>query len=207
MKLKHALIFGLLIMLAGLFAGSAQANGFHVDVPDPDCAGTFTSVPFVTISDAPGACTDFTYTGGPSDFLGIIITQPTSPLSCTVGGTPVPAFDTCKVLVQDFVGNPLEVAILDGLLTVLYAEKLITLADLENLEEGVNNLPNGDGFAVAFCSTGVSTESTNCGGLEPGESGSITTPEPPGWLLLGMGLSLLGLGGWKHRKLVALRPA
>lgn len=203
MKLNSGVLAGMLVILAGLSAGSAQATGVKIKAPDPGCESIGTiSVPLITVGGAPGDCTDFTWgPATPTDFLGIIVTDVQPPLTCEIVSEVGQSFNGCTVLVGDLTAalTPTQDALLDIAIGLIPG---ITASQILALDNATDDLPLGDGFLVAFCNPKLSS----CTDLVQGETGGVmSAPEPSELLLLGFGLSLLGIVGWKHGKLTASR--
>jgi hypothetical protein len=198
MKLNSAVILAMLVILAGVSAGPAWANHVTINAPDLPCVsdGTITN-PVVVLPGAPGSCVSFVWGGvNPLEDLAIIVTSPQPPLSCSVTGG---AFNECFTVISD-LAIPLstwEIAILDGIISTIPG---LNSNQIAGLDAAVGDLSTGDGLLVAAC---VSNDDS-CGGLNTGQGASATSDvaEPPELLLLGIGMALLGLGGWKYRKLI-----
>jgi hypothetical protein len=201
MKLNRAAFVAVLVVLAGVSAGSAQASRVSVVAPDPGCAslGTIT-VPVITLGGAPGDCTDFTWGGSnPLNALGIIVTSVEPPLTCSIVSEINQAFNACVVVIGDLTApvTPLETLALD---TIISGIPDLTAGQKSGLEGAVGDLTVGDGFAVAYCDPNNS--SVPCSDLAVGATGGVMiTPEPTELPLLAIGISfVVGLGWWKSRK-------
>jgi hypothetical protein len=199
MKLNSGVFATLLVVLAGLSAGSAQATGVKIKAPDPGCENIgVISTPLITIGGAPGDCTDFTWgPATPTSFLGVIVTDVQPPLTCEVEGS---SFNTCSVIFADITAtlNPTEDLILDLAISLIPG---LTQSQVSELDAAVLDLQQGDGLLLASCDPKLSA----CTDFVQGETGGVSTPEPSELLLLGFGLSLVGIIGWKHGKLTASR--
>jgi len=203
MKLNSAVLAAVLVILAGLSAGSAQATGVKIKAPDPGCQNLEAiSVPLITLGGAPGDCTDFTWLPAtPTNFLGIIVTDVQPPLTCDIVSEVGQSFNVCTVIIADVTATltPTEDALLDLAIGLIPG---LTTLQVDALDAAVLDLQQGDGLLLAACNPQLGS----CGGLVEGETGgAFTAPEPSELLLLGFGLSLLGIVGWKHGKLTASR--
>ena len=203
MKLNSAVFAALLVILVGLSAGSAQATGVKIKAPDPGCQNLEAiSVPLITVGGAPGDCTDFTWLPAtPTNFLGIIVTDVQPPLTCDIVSEVGQSFNVCTVIIADVTATltPTEDALLDLAIGLIPG---LTTLQVNALDAAVLDLQQGDGLLLAACNPQLGS----CGGLVEGETGgAFTAPEPSELLLLGFGLSLLGIVGWKHGKLTASR--
>jgi len=203
MKLNSAVLAAVLVILAGLSAGSAQATGVKIKAPDPGCQNLEAiSVPLITVGGAPGDCTDFTWLPAtPTNFLGIIVTDVQPPLTCDIVSEVGQSFNVCTVIIADVTATltPTEDALLDLAIGLIPG---LTTLQVNALDAAVLDLQQGDGLLLAACNPQLGS----CGGLVEGETGgAFTAPEPSELLLLGFGLSLLGIVGWKHGKLTASR--
>jgi hypothetical protein len=205
MKLNSGVLGAMLVILACVSAGSAQASNVRIKAPDPGCESIGTIfVPVVTVGGAPGDCTDFTWgPAAPTDFLGVVVTDVQPPLTCEIVGEEGESFNTCKVIFGDITATPnsLGLAILEAAIGLIPG---LTAPQVAALDAALSDLPPDDGglgFLLASCNPKLSS----CTDLVQGEMGGVSTPEPPGLLLLGVGISLLGIGGWKNRKLTAYR--
>ena len=202
MKLNSAVLAAVLVILAGLSAGSAQATGVKIKAPDPGCQNLEAiSVPLITLGGAPGDCTDFTWLPAtPTNFLGIIVTDVQPPLTCDIVSEVGQSFNVCTVIIADVTATltPTEDALLDLAIGLIPG---LTTLQVDALDAAVLDLQQGDGLLLAACNP----QFGSCGGLVEGETGGVFTPEPSELLLLGFGLSLLGIVGWKHGKLTASR--
>jgi len=203
MKLNSAVLAAVLVILAGLSAGSAQATGVKIKAPDPGCQNLEAiSVPLITLGGAPGDCTDFTWLPAtPTNFLGIIVTDVQPPLTCDIVSEVGQSFNVCTVIIADVTATltPTEDALLDLAIGLIPG---LTTLQVNALDAAVLDLQQGDGLLLAACNPQLGS----CGGLVEGETGgAFTAPEPSELLLLGFGLSLLGIVGWKHGKLTASR--
>ncbi len=201
MKLSSGALAAFLVVLAGLSAGSAQATGVKIKAPDPGCQNLEAiSVPLITVGGAPGDCTDFTWLPAtPTDVLGIIVTDVEPPLTCEIVSEVGQSFNGCDVIIGDLTASltPTEDALLDLAIGLIPG---LTTPQVQALDAAVLDLQQGDGFLVAFCNPNLDV---TCTSLVQGETGGVTTPEPSGLLLLGFGLSLLGIFGWKQGKLTS----
>ena len=203
MKMNGLVLGAALIVLVAVSAGSAQATGVKIKAPDPGCASLGTiSVPIITVGGAPGDCTDFTWGPlTPTSFLGIIVTDVQPPLTCEIISEPGESFNTCKVIIGDLTvaRNPLEDLILEAAIGLIPG---LTASQIAALDTAVLDLSVGDGLILASCDPKLDI---SCTDLVMGETGGVFAPEPSEMLLLGIGMSLLGIGGWKYRKLTASR--
>jgi hypothetical protein len=184
MKLSRSVFLAALVVLAGVSAGSAQANSVvKVKAPDPSCPNSeIINAPnvavdptgdyYVTQDGTTNNCLDWQNESGMTLFTVDIVLTPT---------TPNTTYNCIILAADDMVTNAF---------------------NLCGTSSASTPPPPGKTILVLSCFS----DDTPCNGLLNGQTGdsqtSIPEPSEASLLLFGIGISFLGLGGRKGWKMI-----